>query len=109
MASANGGRAAAHGVDVGQRIGRGDAAELEGIVDDGHEEVGGRHDRLLVVEPVDCGVVTVLDADQQVGIGFPQMRIEGRVGQDVAQHRRCDLAAAAAAVGELGQADGGSG
>ena len=99
-------RPPAHGIDVGQRIGGGDAAELVGVVDDGHEEVGGRHDRLFVVQPVDGGVVAVLDADQQVGIGRCQVRRERGIGQDVAQHRRRDLAAAAAAVGKLGQPDG---
>ena len=96
-------RPPAHGIDVGQRIGGGDAAELERVVDDGHEEIGGRHDRLLVVQPVHGGVVAMLDAHQQVGIGRCQMRGEGGVGEDVAQHGWRDLAAAAAAVGELGR------
>ena len=59
-------RLAAHRVDVGQRVGRGDAAEVERIVDDRHEEVGRRDDRLLVVELVDGGIVGGVVADQQV-------------------------------------------
>src|SRR5207248_7635018 len=31
---------AAHRVNIGQRVGRGDGAEVVGIVDDRHEEVG---------------------------------------------------------------------
>ena len=60
-------RPAAHRVDVADRVGRGDAAEVERIVDDRHEEVGGRDQRLLVVELVDGGVVGGLDADHQLG------------------------------------------
>ena len=60
-------RPAAHRVDVADRVGRGDAAEVERVVDDRHEEVGGRDQRLLVVEPVDRGVVGGLDADHQLG------------------------------------------
>jgi hypothetical protein len=56
---------AAHGVDVADGVGGGDAAEVERVVDDGHEEVGGGDQRLLVVEPVDGGVVGGLDAHQQ--------------------------------------------
>ena len=99
-------RTPAHGIDVGQRIGCGDAAEFEGIVYDRHEKISGRHDRLFVVQPVDSGIVAVLDSHQQVGIGRRQIRGKGRVGQDVAQHRWGDLAPTAAAVGELGQPDG---
>ena len=36
-------RLAAHRVDVGQRVGRGDPAPVVGVVDDRGEEVGGRH------------------------------------------------------------------
>ena len=38
-----------------------------GIVHHRHEEVGGRHQRLLVVQPPDRGVVAGLGPDQQVG------------------------------------------
>src|SRR5258708_19663496 len=41
-------RLAAHRIDVRERVGRGDAAEVVGIVDDGREEIGGGDDRLLV-------------------------------------------------------------
>ena len=44
-------RPAAHRVDVGQRVGRGDAPEVVGVVDDRREEVDGLHQRELVGDP----------------------------------------------------------
>ena len=93
-------RPAAHRVDVADRVGGGDAAEVERVVDDGHEKVGGRDQGLLVVEKVHGGVVAGFDADQQLG----RDRHRGSALEDVAQHAGRDLAAAAAAVGEGGQA-----
>ena len=58
-------RRAAHRVDVRDRVGRGDPAEVVRIVDDGHEEVGRRDDRLALVQLVDGGVVGGLDADEE--------------------------------------------
>ena len=52
-------RLPAHRVHVGDGVGRGDRAEVERIVDDRHEEVGGGDDRLRVVDLVDRGVVAV--------------------------------------------------
>ena len=62
-------RLAAHGVDVAKRIGGRDPAIVVRVVDDGHEEVGGRDHALLIVDPVDSRVVTGLEPDQQGGIG----------------------------------------
>ena len=59
-------RRAAHRVDVGDRVGRGDRAEVVRIVDDRHEEVGRRDDGLAFVQLEDRGVVRGLDADQQL-------------------------------------------
>jgi hypothetical protein len=59
-------RRAAHRVDVRDGIGCRDRAEIEGVVDDRHEEVGRRDDRLRVIDPVDRRVVRRLDADQQL-------------------------------------------
>ena len=59
-------RRAAHRVDVRDRVRCGDAAEVERIVDDRHEEVGGRDDRLLVVQPIHRRVVGRFDADEQL-------------------------------------------
>ena len=91
-------RPAAHRVDVGDRVGRGDAAEVERIVDDRREEIGGGDQRLLVVQPVDRRVVGGLGADQQ----FRRHRKPPPSSlQDLGQHAGRDLAAAAAAVREL--------
>ncbi len=92
-------RRPAHGVDVGKRVGRRDAPEVEGVVHHRHEEVGGRHQRLRVVQPPDRGVVG--------GVSVPTIRLEkAAVGrhalQDRLQDSRRQLAAAAAAVGEGG-------
>ena len=62
-------RGAAHGIDVRQRIGGGDAAKIEGVIDHGHEEVRGGHQGLLIVQTPDGGVVGGFRADQQVGEG----------------------------------------
>ena len=85
---------AAHGVHIGDGVGGGDAAKVERIVDDGHEEVGGGNQRLLVVELVDSGVIGRLDAHQQLR----RQRHGGGGLEDVRQHARRNLAAAAAAM-----------
>ena len=95
-------RLAAHGIDVGQGVGGGDAAEIARIVDHRGEEVGGGDQCLRVVEAVDGGVVRGFDADHQFGRN--QAAVD--VLQDVVQNGRRDLAAAAAAMGKLGQAQG---
>ena len=93
-------RRGAHRIDVADRVRRRDAAEVERIVDDRHEEVGRRDQRLLVVELVDRGVVRGLDADEKLFRHDPRHRL----GNDLLQYRGRDLAAAAAAVAELGKA-----
>ena len=52
-----GDRRRAHRVDVRQRVGGGDAAERVRVVDDRREEVDGLHDRQVVGELDDAGVV----------------------------------------------------
>ncbi len=98
-------RRAAHRVDVGDRVGRRDRAEVARIVDDRHEEVGGRDDRLPLVQPVDGRIVRRLDPDQQ---RFGNRGAAG-LGDDLLQQRGRDLAAASAAVAELREAKRGSG
>lgn len=73
---------AAHGVHVRQRVGRGDGSEVERIIDDGHEKIRGRDDRLAVIDAVDRRVVGCLDTDQKIA-GDDSRR---RSGDDVAQH-----------------------
>ena len=62
-------RAAAHRVDVGERVGGGDATEVVGVVDDGREEVDRQQRREVVGQPVDGRVVAGLEAEQErVGV-----------------------------------------
>jgi hypothetical protein len=56
---------APHGVDVRERIGRGNAPEIARIIDDGCEEIGGGHEGLFVVELVNRSVVAGLQANHQ--------------------------------------------
>ena len=93
-------RLAPHRIDVGKGVGRGDTAEVERIVDHRHEEVGGRDDAGLVVKPPYRGVVAGLRADQEAGEG----RARRLLGQQFAQDGGGQLATAAAAMGERGQA-----
>ena len=58
-------RLAADRVDVGQRIGGGNPAEIVWIIDDGHEEVGRRDHALFVVDLVNGRVIARLKSDQQ--------------------------------------------
>ncbi len=96
-------RPAAHGIDVGNGVGGGDAAEFERVVDHRHEEVGGGDQAVLAVEIPHRGVVAGLGADQKLG-----ERAGGRLlGQQFAQHRGRQLAPAPAAMGEGGQAERG--
>ena len=59
-------RPAAHCEDVVERIRRRDRAERARVVDQRRKEVDGEHDRALVVEPVDRGVVGGIEADEQI-------------------------------------------
>ena len=94
-------RRAAHRVDVGQRVGRGDAPEVVRVVDDRREEVDGRDDRERVRHAVHRGVVGGLVADEQRRVVRARQLREQRM-----EHARRDLARAAGAVREGGEADG---
>ena len=61
-------RAAAHRVDVGERVGRGDLAEDERVVHDRREEIHREDERLSAADPIHRRVVGRVVADQQVGI-----------------------------------------
>jgi hypothetical protein len=95
-------RPPAHGPHIGQGVGRGDPAEVERVVDHRHEEVGGGDQRLLLVQLPDRRVVGGLGPHQQVREGAGRRHAL----EDVLQHRGRQLAAAAAAMGERGQAHG---
>ena len=93
-------RLRAHRVDVGDRVGRGDAAEVARIVDHRHEEVGGGDDAEVLVDLPDRRVVAGLGADEELAVGCGG----GLPRQQLLQDRRRELAAAAAAMRETRQA-----
>ena len=61
-------RRPAHRVDVGERVRRCDPTPVVGVVDDRREEVGGDDDGEVVAQAVDGGVVSGVEAHQQVGV-----------------------------------------
>jgi hypothetical protein len=95
-------RPSAHGVDVRERVRRGDRAVVARVVDDGREEIHGLHERdayvrrqaLARAEHDDSGVVERLGSDDHAGVLA--------VG-DVAQHLR-ELA-----LRQLGRSTGAAG
>ncbi len=92
-------RPAAHRVHVADRVGGGDAAEVERVVDDRHEEVGRGHQRLLVVQAVHRRVVRRLVADQRV------LRVDpGQAGEPLAEEIGPQLRRTAGAGGQRGEA-----
>jgi hypothetical protein len=90
------------GVNIGDRVGRRDAPEVEWIIDDRHHEVGGRNDGLLVIDAMHLSLVARFRPDQQIR----EAAHEYRVGKNLGKQRRGDLAAAAASVCECGKPDG---
>ncbi|KAG1255824.1 hypothetical protein G6F66_014876 [Rhizopus arrhizus] len=81
---------------VRQRVGRSDAAEVERVVDDRHEEIGGGDDRLAIIEAIHRRVVAGLTPDQQFGRRGKRRNSTQQLGK----HPRRDLAAAAATMGQ---------
>ena len=53
-----------HGVNIRQRIGGGDAAKVVRVIDDGHEKIGRRHNRLVLIDAIDGSIVGRFGADQ---------------------------------------------
>ena len=88
-------RFAAHGIDIGDRIGRGDLAEPVGIIDRRGDKINGVDHRHLIGELVDRGIVGGLYADQQVLIA-----LEGQSFECVRQIRRTDFRRSATGSGE---------
>ena len=68
----------AHGIDVAERVRRGNRAELARIVDDRREEIGGEDDRQVVVDFVNGGVIGRRGTDQHIGIGDRRERAQQR-------------------------------
>ena len=93
-------RLAAHCVDVGQGVCRGDLAEGIRVVGDGREKVHSLHQRQLVRDLIDRGVVTPVKADEQIRVLMDADALE-----QPRQHARADLCAASGAFCEFGQFD----
>ena len=84
----------AHRIDVGDRVGRRNRAEIVGIIHDRHEKIGRCDDRLRFADTKNRGIVGGLDAYHQFG----RHNASRRPGEYLLQHARRDLAAASAAV-----------
>ena len=61
-------RATAHRENVGERVGRGDLAVGEWVVDDRGKKIGRLHEGALAIEPVDPGVIGGGGTDEYVAI-----------------------------------------
>ena len=59
-------RPPAHGVDVRQRVGRGDLAEQIGIVDHRREEVDGLHETQVLANAENARIVGGIEPHEQV-------------------------------------------
>ena len=59
-------RRTTHRVHIRQCVRGRDAAEVERIIDDRHEKIGGRHQGLVLAELIHGGIVGALQTDQQL-------------------------------------------
>ena len=94
-------RRAPHGVDVADRVRRGDASKRVWVVDNGHEKVRRAHNRRAVAQIHHRRIVLGVVPDQQLRI----MGAGLHARQHVVKHRRGNFAPTARAVGVLGQFD----
>ncbi len=92
-------RSAAHGVHVAGRVGGGDATPGTGVVDDGGEEVGGRHQGASVGTAPHGSVVAGVDPDDEVA---GSARVVD-VAQNLRQVTGTELAGSTGAVAVLRQ------
>jgi hypothetical protein len=93
-------RLSAHCINVGNRIGCRNPAEVERIVDHRHEEVRRRDHAGFVIELPDRGIVTGFGSDKQ-----PVKRSADRlIRKQLLQDRGRQLASASATMGKRGQA-----
>lgn len=57
-----------HGEDVGKSVGGGDAAEIEGVVDDRGEEVDGQNSGEVVIDHPDRGIVARFESERKASV-----------------------------------------
>ena len=92
-----------HGIHIGDGIGGGNAAKFKRIVHDGHEEVCGGNQGLVLIQLVNGRVVSRFNAHQQFG----GERHGGGRAQNFAQDARRNFAAATAAMRKAGESRAG--
>ncbi len=78
----------AHGVDVAERVRRGDGSERERIVDNRSEKIDRLHQRHVGRQTVHSGVVGGIEADQNIGIFHARYAREHLVQDLWTQFRR---------------------
>ena len=89
-----------HGVNVGDGIGSSNPAEITRIIHHWHEEVGRGDNAVLIIDLPDGGIVAGFSANEKLYKGSGCWL----TGKKLLQNRRCELASAAAAMREIGQA-----
>jgi hypothetical protein len=77
-------------------------AEIERVVDHGHEEIRRCHQRPMFIDAIDGGVVAGVIADQKLGVVIRLWQ----GGKQLPQHGGSNLTASTAAVGQGGQPQG---
>ena len=87
-----------HGVNIAEGVGGGDGAEVEGIIGNGREEVHGRDESGLGVQPKNGSVVPRLSPHQQVGMSNYR-----HMFQDLAQVLETKLGGSTSAMGHFSQ------
>ena len=90
---------AAHGIDIGQRIGGGDLPVQKGIIHDGREKIDGLHQGAIAVNAINAGVIGGGGAHEQMGIA----RHFGEPSQNLRQSLLAELGRSTGAGGERRQ------
>ena len=88
-------RLAAHGVDVGERVGRGDLSEAIRVIDDRREEIDRLDEGEIIGQHEDAGVIVGLATDDEPGIGA-----HGKCAQRAREVARTQLGGSTRAAGE---------
>lgn len=94
---------AAHRIDIGECIRRGDASPRTGIVDDRREEVDGLYEGEIVGNPIDGGVIRPVDPNEEIRVLCDVG--SGQTAQNLRQLVRSELACSAGAVAVRREAD----
>ena len=77
---------AAHGPDVGQRVGSANQTEGVGVVDDGREEVNGGNNSCILADLVNTSIIGRLETDQKIRIRIfwnPAQYLSERSGREL--------------------------